>query len=151
MNHQEASMLKRLKEDLKEAMKQKHTLDKSVIQGIISACDEARIKVKRELTDTEIIEVIRKENKMYMEALEGAKKANREDLATEAMLKAACTENYLPKLLTEDEILAEATALIMAQSLDTSNKGLLMKTFMPIFKGRADGKLVNQVISSLVK
>lgn len=144
-------MLKRLREDLKQAMIMRDQGVKVVLQGLIGAYTLAEKEAKHELSEQEGLAVIQKEYKMYMEAYEGAKLAGREDLMNQARLQIQVIEDYMPKMLSEDEILAEATALIMAQSLDTSNKGLLMKTLMPIFKGRADGKLVNQVISGLVK
>lgn len=144
-------MLKQLRNDLKEAMKNKDAITKSVIQGIISAADEARIKTKYELTDTDIVDVIRKENKMYQEALVGAKAANRDDLIADAEAKIAVTEKYLPVQASDEDLKILVTAAIASKKLDTSNKGLMMKELMPILKQVTDGQTASRIIQSFVK
>lgn len=144
-------MLKQLRNDLKEAMKNKDAITKSVIQGIISAADEARIKTKYELTDADIVDVIRKENKMYQEALVGAKAANRDDLIADAEAKIAVTEKYLPVQASDEDLKILVTAAIVSKKLDTSNKGLMMKEIMPILKQITDGQTASRIIQSFVK
>lgn len=143
-------MLQRLRDDLKQAMKEKDTVFKSVIQGIISACDEARIKAKRDLTDAEIIDVIRKENKMYTEALAGAETAKRDDLIEDAKVKISVTEKYLPKQPSKEDLMTLAHAAIIAKKVDITNKGMMMKELMPVLKEVTDGKTASEIINSLV-
>lgn len=143
-------MLQKLRDSLKEAMKNKDVIAKSVIQGIISSADEMRIKLKRDLTDAEMVDVIRKENKMYVEALDGAEKAGREDLIADAKAKIAITEKYLPKQISKEDLKTLAIAAIVSKGLDTSNKGMMMKEIMPILKEVTDGKKASEVINSLI-
>lgn len=144
-------MLQKLRDALKEAMKNKNIVAKSVIQGIISSADESRIKLKRELTDAELIDVIRKENKMYAEALSGAEAANREDLIAEAKAKIEITNQFLPAQPTKEELMILAHAAIIAKKIDVSNKGLMMKELMPILKEVTDGKTASEIINSLIQ
>ena len=53
--------------------------------------------------------------------------------------------------MIEEEVRSLVEKTIAEQGLDTSNKGLLMKNLMPLFKGKADGKMVNEIIASFVK
>lgn len=144
-------MLQKLRDDLKQAMKNKDVIAKSVIQGIISAADEARIKLKHDLNDAEIIDVVRKENKMYTEALTGAESANREDLISEAKAKIAVTEKYLPAQASEKELMILAHAAIIDKKIDITNKGMMMKELMPILKEVTDGKTASEIINSLIR
>ena len=59
-------------------------------------------------------------------------------------------KSELPEM-TEEEVRSLVEKTIAEQGLDTSNKGLLMKNLMPLFKGKADGKMVNEIIASFVK
>lgn len=144
-------MLQKLRDALKEAMKNKDIVAKSVIQGIISSADESRIKLKRDLTDAELIDVIRKENKMYAEALAGAESANREDLINEAKAKIEITNKFLPVPPTKEELMMLAQSAVIAKNIDTINKGLMMKELMPILKEVTDGKTASEIINSLIQ
>lgn len=143
-------MLQKLRDALKTAMKNKNVVAKTVVQGIISAADEARIKAKRELTDQEVIDVIRKEDKMYKEALAGAESANRNDLIADAKNKLAVTESFLPAQIAKEDLVTLAIAAATAKKLDTSNRGIMMKELMPILKPHADGKVASEIINSLI-
>lgn len=143
-------MLQKLRDALKTAMKNKDVISKTVIQGIISSADEARIKVKRDLTDQEVIDVIRKENKQYAEALDGATKAGRLDLVADAKLKIDVTESFLPAQMSKEDLTALAKVTIQDKGLDTSNKTIMMKELIPVLKAVADGKLASEIVNSLI-
>lgn len=144
-------MLQKLRDDLKVAMREKNITKKVVLQGLIGNYNLKEKESKHELSEAEGIEVLTRELKLFKESLDGAEKAGREDLINDAKEKIAIIESYLPKQLSEEEIRQEIQKAIDELGLDTSNKGLMMKTLNPMFKGKANGKLVNQIVMSFIK
>lgn len=144
-------MLQKLRDDLKQAMKDKDTVAKLVIQGIISEADKLRIKLRHDLNDNEMGQAVRTEHGRYQEALAGAKAAKRDDLIAEAEAKLAVTEKYLPVQASKEELMTLAHAAIIAKKLDITNKGIMMKELMPILKEVTDGKTASDIVNSLIK
>jgi uncharacterized protein YqeY len=101
--------------------------------------------------DSEVIAVLQKEAKARRESIADAQKANRTDLiaANEAELK--IIEGYLPQALTREELVELTRAAIAeAGATDIKHLGAVMKLLTPRTKGRADGKLVNDVVRELL-
>lgn len=140
-------ILVKLKEDLKQAMKDKDTIKKGVLQLVITAINNAAKVKKADLEESEMLALIQKELKQTNEALEMFKKGNRDDLVKESEIKVQILNSYLPKQMDETEIESVIRKALAENTI--SNKGELMKIIMPIFKGKADGKLVNQVVSKI--
>ena len=76
---------------------------------------------------------------------------DRPDKLEELEAELAVLKQYMPKQLSEDEIKAEVLALLDENGigLDPKNKGAIMKVVMPALAGKADGKAINKVVSSL--
>ena len=140
--------LETLQKEMMTALKEKDKLKKETIAAIINTakmqaianCDKDN--VSEELVDA----AIRKEYKTVNEQLETCP-ADRTDKKEEYTTRKEIIESLMPKQLTEDEIksiLEEKFSEVLA----TKNKGEVMKTVMPFFKGKADGKLVNKIIMS---
>jgi len=103
------------------------------------------------LEDSEVTTVLQKEAKARRESIADAQKANRADLvaANEAELK--IIESYLPQALTREELVELARAAIgEAGATDNKQLGAVMKLLTPRTKGRADGKVVNDVVRELL-
>jgi len=103
------------------------------------------------LEDSEVTTVLQKEAKARRESIADAQKANRADLvaANEAELK--IIESYLPQALTREELVELARAAIAeAGANDSKQLGAVMKLLTPRTKGRADGKVVNEVVRELL-
>jgi len=102
-----------------------------------------------ELTDDEIHAVIQKAVKQRRESIEQYKKAGREDLVEKEQRELEILEAYLPKPLTQEEleaIVEEAIKEVQATSL--KDMGKVMKVVMPKVRGRADGRVVNELVKS---
>lgn len=103
------------------------------------------------LTDTDILAVIQKEAKARREAIADAEKASRPDLVAANQAELDVLEAYLPKALTRDELVELARAAIQEAGVsDAKGLGAVMKILTPRTKGRADGKLVNDVVRELL-
>ena len=142
----------RLNEDLKTAMKSGDSTRKDAIRFILSAIKQVEIDTRETLTDERVFGILQTEAKKRRDSSSEARKAGREDLAVKDEYELALIESYLPTQLTREQIEVEARAVI-AEVGATSPKeqGTVMKVLLPKVKGRADGKLVNEVVGALLK
>ncbi len=139
---------------MKKALKEREAgkLQLSVIRMARSAIKNRSIELGRELTDEDVIEVLAKEVKMRREALAEYRRAGRQEAVAELEAEIAVLEKYLPRQLDRNEIVQmarEAIAATRAQS--ERDLGKVMGVLMPKLKGRADGKLVNEVVREILK
>jgi uncharacterized protein YqeY len=137
----------RLTEDMKTAMKEKDKDRLSVIRMARNAIQVVEKAKLQELDEEQVVEVLTKEVKMRKEAIEEFKKGNRQDLVDKNLMEIDVLMEYLPQQLTEEEI-AEIVqqAVIDTGAQSIKEMGRVMSAIMPKVKGRADGKLVNQIV-----
>ena len=134
---------------MKEAMKAKEAGKQrlSVIRLVRGAIRQLEIDGKKELVDEDVLGVISKEAKQRRDAIEEFKKGGRDDLVAAAEAEIAILMEYLPKQLSKDEIKGLVQEAIAASGATSpKDMGKVMKELMPKVKGRADGKLVNEVV-----
>ena len=143
--------LEALRKDMVAAMKAKDKERKEAISSLVSAVKKTAIDegcrddIKEELVNR----VILKEMKTVKEQIDSCP-AERTDLLAEYQQRYDIMSEYAPAMLSEEEvrkILTEKFADVIA----TKNKGQIMKTVMPELKGKADGKLIGQVVAELCK
>lgn len=144
-------LLEKLNEEIKVAMRNKEALKRDALRAVVSDIKLSSKELKRDLNEEEEITILNKQVKQVKESIDAYTAGNREDLAAPEREKLAVLSAFLPKQMTEEEVKALIEKTIAEQNLDTSNKGLLMKNLMPLFKGKADGKMVNNAIASCVK
>ena len=133
-----------------EAMKAKDKDTKDTLSLLLSALKNKAIDKRAELTEEEEIQVILKEIKQTKETMELAP-ADRVDIIEECKKRIAVLENYAPKMMGEDEIKAIITGVLADLGIEAptgKDKGKIMKELMPKVKGKADGKLVNDILGS---
>ena len=149
-------MKQKLKEMYKQALKEKNESAKLSINSVLGmiAAEEKAIHLKekneRDLTETEIINIIQKEIKIYNESYDEAKKANRESLMEEALTKIKILQQVLPEMLSEEEALRIAISFIDENNLDTSNVKIMNQSLRPVLNGKAEKQVINKVINSLI-
>ncbi len=137
--------------DLKDAMRARDATRLSTLRMLAAALHNAQIAAQHELTQGEALAVVQKEAKQRRDAIEQFRAGGRDDLAAKETAELAILEGYLPKQLDRDEIVAEARR-IMAEVGATSpaDKGKLMGPLMEQLRGRAEGRLVNEVVTQLL-
>ena len=141
------SILDRLNEDMKKAMKNKDKERLSVIRMVKSSFQNEQIKLGRELNEEESLTVLGREVKQRKDSLHEFEKAGRDDLASKLQQELEVLQDYLPKQLTEEEVNAiviETIAEVGATS--KADMGKVMGAIMPKVKGKADGGLVNRLV-----
>ena len=143
------TLKQKLQEDLKTSMKNKDTLRKSVITLIRSSIKHVEVDKRIELNDDDVIDIISKQLKQRNDSLEQFLDAGREDLVEETRSEIEVLKEYLPQQLSEEE-LNEIVKLTISEVGATSMKdmGKIMSVIRPKVKGRADGKLINELVKA---
>lgn len=141
------SLKQKLQEDLKSSMKNKDAIKKSVITLIRSSIKQYEVDNRVELVDDEIVDLIAKQLKQTRDSREEFVKAGRDDLVSKAEAEIEVLKEYLPQQLSEEE-LNEIVISTISEVGATSMKDMkkIMSSIMPKVKGRADGKLINELV-----
>lgn len=134
-------------EELKRAMKEKDVLSKGVMTLLKSALDTAEKEKGSSLTPEEEIAIVNREIKQTNQALEGAQNAKREDLIEKEEAKLVLLKKFLPKQLSEEEIVALLTEAGVTKGM---NMGDAMKIAKPLLAGKADGSIMSKVVKSMI-
>ncbi|MBD3306474.1 GatB/YqeY domain-containing protein [candidate division KSB3 bacterium] len=136
-----------LTDDMKTAMKQKDKIRLATIRLVRSAIKNREIETGQELNDAEVIQVISTLVKQHHDSIEQFQQGGREELVAKEQAELAILETYLPEQLSTEELQAlvqEAIAAVDATSM--KEMGRVMKYIMPKVQGKADGKVVNQLV-----
>ena len=141
------SLKQKLQEDLKSSMKNKDTNKKSVITLIRASIKQYEVDNRVELGDEEITDLIAKQLKQTRDSRDEFAKPGREDLVEKADAEIEILKEYLPQQLSEEE-LNEIVISTISEVGATSMKDMknIMSSIMPKVKGRADGKLINELV-----
>ena len=134
------------------AMKAKDKERKDARSALLTALKNKAIDKRADLTEEEETQVILKEIKQLKETIEMTP-ADRTDILTECNSRLAVLEEYAPKMMDEAEIKAVVSEVLTSLGLDAptaKEKGKIMKELMPKVKGKADGKLVSEVVASFL-
>lgn len=138
-----------LQKDMIAAMKAREKARKDAISSLISAVKKVAIDegCRENIAEELVDRVILKELKTVKEQIDSCP-ADRTDLLEEYKLRYDVINEYAPALMSEEEV----KAFILEKFTDviaSKNKGMIMKNVMPELKGKADGKVINQVVASL--
>jgi uncharacterized protein YqeY len=149
--NQEADLKKKLGDDLKQAMKDGDTEKRSVLRLLMSSVHNAEIAKQATLDKSDILGIIAKEVKQRNESIEAFKQGKRNDLVEKEEAELAILQAYLPQQLNRDEIVEAARQVIAKVGAQgPADKGKVMKELMPGMKGKADGKIINDVVTELL-
>ena len=136
-----------------EAMKAKDKDRKDSLSMLLSALKNAEIDKRSPLTEDEANAVVKKELKQTKETMDTAP-ADRTDIIEEARKRMEVYQEFAPEDLTPEQI-ADVIKGVLAQleieAPTAKDKGKIMKVLMPLVKGKADGKVVNEVLAGMMK
>ena len=139
-----------LNREMIAAMKEHNKIRKEVISSLIGAVKKAAIdkKCKDNITEDLVNEVILKEKKTVQEMVDTCP-ADRVELLEEYKTRIAIIEEFAPQMMIEEEVRKAVYNIIASVDIPHSGKGYIMKAVMPRLKGKADGKLINKVVSEI--
>ena len=142
------SLLERLNNDMKQAMKNKEKDRLTTIRMIKASLQNEAIKFgKQELSEEEELTVLSREVKQRKDSLQEFEKAGREDLVEKIQTELKHVEVYMPQQLSEEEVAAIVKdAIAETGAASKADMGRVMAVIMPKVKGKADGSLVNKLV-----
>ena len=126
---------------------------KATLSALLTALKNKAIDKRADLTEEEEVQVILKEIKQTKETLDTTP-ADRTDIIEECTKRLSVLEEYAPKMMDTEEIKAVIQEVLSALGIDAptaKDKGRIMKDLMPKVKGKADGKLVSEIVASFLQ
>lgn len=133
--------------DYQKALKEKDNLKVSVLRFLRAQMMNLKIEKKRNLEDSEVISLIRKQIKNSQEVIEEYKRANRQDLVEKETKELEILNAYLPPALSEDEAIRIIEEVISQESaVGLKDMGKVMKVVLEKISGRMDSKRVSELV-----
>ncbi len=137
---------------MRASAKAQDVIKRDTLRFALAAIHNEEVAKRRDLTDDELLQVLGKQAKMRRESIEAFSKGGRDDLVAKEKAELAVIESYLPQQMGRDEIAALATAAIAETgAMSPADQGKVMQKLMPRVRGRAEGKLVAEVVGSLLR
>ncbi len=146
------SILDKLNQDMKEAMRAKDKQRLTVIRSVKSSVQNEAINAGHELSDEEVLTVLNREMKQRRESLQEFEKAGREDLVDKIQQEISVLADYMPEQLSDKELQAVVDETIAETGASSkADMGRVMGAVMPKVKGRADGTAVRTLVQQSLK
>jgi uncharacterized protein YqeY len=143
------SLKDQLNEDMKAAMKAKDAFKRDMLRGLNAAIKQVEIDKQTQVSDEDVLGILQKEVKRREETISELEKMGRD--ADQERQEIAVIQAYLPEQLSREEVEALAREAIEASGAQgPADMGKVMGQLMPKVKGRADGKVVSDVVKSLL-
>jgi uncharacterized protein YqeY len=141
----------KLADDLKQALRGGDKVRCSVLRLLISAVHNTEIARQAKLEDADIYGVIAKEIRQRQESIDAFKQGKRDDLVAQEEAELAILQEYLPQQMSREDIVAEAQKIIAEVGASgPGDKGKVMPKLIAQLKGKADGRVINEVVTELL-
>lgn len=137
--------------ELTDAVRARDSFGRDTLRLIIAALDNARIAAQHELTDEEVLRVLRREARQRRDSIEEYQRGNRPDLVAQEQAELDFIERYLPAALSDDDLRAAAAAVV--NEVQASGPGDIGKVMGPLLKrlgDGADGRRANEVVREIL-
>lgn len=142
----------RISEDMKAAMKAGDKIKLGAVRMLHSSIRKKEIDDRTELDDAGVIKVISSLVKQRQDSIEQFKAGNRQDLVDKETAELKMLQSYLPAQMSQEELVKIIEQAIAQAGAQTQKEmGAVMKILMPQVSGKADGKLVNQLVRERLK
>ncbi len=140
-------LIEQIQEDLKRSMKAKDGNRVSVLRFLLSSIKYREIEKKDALDDDEVLAEITSSAKRRRESMEAFTEGGRMDLVEKEESELAILQEFLPEQLSPDEVRGFVQEVVQAVgATGASDFGKVMKELMPKLRGKADGKLVGEIV-----
>lgn len=146
------SIRAQLQADMKTAMKTKDNQTRDTLRLLLAAVKQVEVDERTTLDDAGIMAVLTKQAKQRRESIAEYEKANREDLAAVEKADLVVIERYLPEMMSREELHALVTTVVTDLGVtDLKAMGQVMAKLMPEVKGKADGRVVSDVVREILQ
>lgn len=145
------SLLENLREDLKQALRERKTHQITALRLVLAGIRNEEIKRGAPADDAMTLDIVKREARQHRESIDAFKKGDRQDLVFKAEAEMAALLKYLPEQMTREEIIAAARqAITQAEARGPSDKGKVMGLLMRQLKNKAEGQEVSNIVSELL-
>tara|TARA_B100001093_G_scaffold197789_1_gene190179 strand:+ start:1235 stop:1678 length:444 start_codon:yes stop_codon:yes gene_type:complete len=146
------SLLKSITDEMYLSMKSGNKDKANTLRTLISKLKDQQIKSRKDISDEETLKIIKTLVKQRKESAEIYSKAGREELAEKENFEISILSNYLPKLMSDEDVLLLIKKIIdETNAKELSDIGKVMPLVMQRGKGKVDGKIANRVLRSLLE
>jgi len=146
------SLLQNITDEMYLSMKSGDKAKANTLRTLISKLKDQQIKLRKEISDEEALKIIRTLLKQRKESAEIYSKAGREELAEKENFEISILDNYLPKLMSEQDVLSLIKKIVDEMNAkNLSDIGKVMPLVMQRGKGKVDGKVANRILRSLLE
>ena len=146
------SLLKNIIDEMYLSMKLGNKEKANTLRTLISKLKDQQIKLRKDISDEEALKIIKTLVKQRKESAEIYSKAGREELAEKENFEINILDNYLPKLMSEEDVLSLIKKIMNeTNAKDLSDIGRVMPLVMQRGEGKVDGKIANSILRSLLE
>ena len=146
------SLLKNITDEMYLSMKSGDKEKANTLRTLISKLKDQQIKLRKDISDEEALKIIKTLVKQRKESAEIYSKAGREELAQKENFEISILNNYLPKLMSEEDVLSLIKKIVNeTNAKDLSDIGRVMPLVMQRGEGKVDGKIANSILRSLLE
>jgi uncharacterized protein YqeY len=146
-----ANLKEKLEADLRQAMKDRDNVKRSVLRLLLAAIQNAEIAKRGSLDNPDVLGIVAREVKQRNESIEAFKQGDRQDLVAQEEAEMAVLKEYLPRQLSREEVIIEARQVIEEVGAQgPRDKGKVMSRLMAQLKGKADGREINEIVTELL-
>ena len=146
------SLLKSITDEMYLSMKSGNKDKANALRTLISKLKDQQIKSRKDISDEETLKIIKTLVKQRKESAEIYSKAGREELAEKENFEISILSNYLPKLMSDEDVLLLIKKIIdETNAKELSDIGKVMPLVIQEGKGKVDGKIANRVLRSLLE
>jgi uncharacterized protein YqeY len=146
------SLKEQLRRDMAQAMRDGVADKRDTLRMLMAAIKQVEVDERIELDDVAVQNVIQKQAKQRRESIADYTAAGRAEMVAAEKMELEILEAYLPQMMSRAEVTAAAAAVITELGVsDSRGMGQVMGKLMPQLKGKADGRLVNEVVRALLQ
>ena len=146
------SLLKNITDEMYLSMKSGDKEKANTLRTLISKLKDQQIKLRKDISDEEALKIIKTLVKQRKESAEIYSKAGREELAQKENFEISILDNYLPKLMSDENVLSLIKKIVDETNAKyLSDIGKVMPLVMQRGKGKVDGKIANRILRSLLE
>ena len=146
------SLLKNITDEMYLSMKSGDKEKANTLRTLISKLKDQQIKLREDISDEETLKIIKTLVKQRKESAEIYSKAGREELAEKENFEISILDNYLPKLMSDEDVLSLIKKIVEETNAKyLSDIGKVMPLVMQRGKGKVDGKIANRILRSLLE
>jgi len=146
------SLLENIRKDMLDASKQGDDITVDILKLVIADIRNEEIVLDKELTDEDVLKVLRKQEKKIKDSIEQYTKMGRDDLVSRESAQLKVIEKYLPSLMNEEEISKVVSRVIAnTNSSGIQSMGFVIGSVMKELNGKADGSMVKDIVGKLLQ